>query len=281
MSAAEPWLVAEPNAVTLAPNESAEVKLRAKSKKTDFGLREAKLTAIADGGSWEATIRYAAPRPGTGRGFDCVRRTETRPCHARRPNRAQHRPGAGGLHARARHHWLRVLPGRINLPPGREKKIRVRATLTADHDGLQRSEILIVHPGGTLLRVPVTATGRIPKPRLPPCATRIRDAAGIAIERKFQLANDGEGRLDVSATADKLWVQIVTPELNVGPGKKRKLRYIIDFPTLPRGEHTATITLATNAGTVAVPVTVHVLDPNPLLEVLDAPAWKRCRRNCR
>jgi hypothetical protein len=168
--------------------------------------------------------------------------------------------------------WIRVLPERINLPPGREKKIRVRAVLTSEQDGPQSSELLFTSAVGVVLRVPVTAIGKVPRPHLRPIRKqRVRDAAGTTVERKFQLANDGDGRLDCEATADKPWVKLLTPVLHVAPGKKRKIRYVLDLPALPKGEHTATITLSTNAGTVAVPVTVTILDPNPVLEVLPAP----------
>ena len=123
-----------------------------------------------------------------------------------------------------------------------------------------------------VLRVPVTATAKVPRPVLRPVRKqRVLDAAGSAVERKFQLANDGDGRLDVSATADRPWVTLLTPALQVAPGKKRNLRYLLDLTVLPHGEHRATIPLATNAGTVAVPVAATVLDPNPVLEVVPAP----------
>ena len=45
------------------PGESAEIKLRAKSKTTDSGPRETTLTATADGGPWFATVRSTLPDP--------------------------------------------------------------------------------------------------------------------------------------------------------------------------------------------------------------------------
>jgi hypothetical protein len=273
VSSAEAWLVVDGAPVALAPGESAELKLRAKSKKTDSGSREAQLIATAPGWSCVAMVRSTLPDPElTADPVTFGELTPGRSAHGELIVRNTGRVRVDCTVAAA-DPWLRVLPTRVNLPPGRQKKLRVRATLTVDQDGLQRSEILVAHPAGVLLRVPVTATGKVPKPLLRPIRKqRVRGAAGEAVERKFQLANDGAGRLDVSASADKPWVRIVTAELRVGPGKKRKLRYVLALPTLPRGEHTATITLATNVGAIEVPVTVHVLDPNPLLEVADAPA---------
>ena len=272
LSSAEPWLAADPKRLTLAPGESAEIKLRAKSKTTDSGPRETALTATADGGPWFATVRSTLPDPELTADPVCFGELMPgRPAFADVVVRNTGRVRVDCTVAVA-DPWVRVLPTRLNLPPGRQKKLRARAVLTAAHDGPLASELVFTSAAGVVLRVPVAATGKVPRPVLRAIRRqRVRDAAGPAVERKFQLANDGDGSLDVSATADKAWVKIVTPELRVGPGKKRKLRYVLDLPVLPRGEHTAAITLATNAGTVAVPVTVTVLDPNPVLEVVAAP----------
>ena len=272
LSAAESWLSAEPKRLTLSPGESAQVKLRAKSKKTDSGPRETLLTATADAGSWDATVRYTLPDPElTAEPVSFGELKVGRPAFADVVVRNTGRVRVDCTVAVA-DAWLRVLPTRLNLPPGRQKKLRVRAVLTTAHDGPLDSELVFTSAAGVVLRVSITATGKVPHPVLRAIRKqRVRDTAGPAVERKFQLANDGDGPLDVTATADKPWVKLVTPELRVGPGKKRKLRYVLDLPVLPRGEHTATITLVTNAGTVAVPVTITVFDPNPVLEVVAAP----------
>lgn len=272
LSSTERWLSADPKRLTLSPGESAEVKLRVKSKKTDSGPREAKLTAAAPGSLWEATVRYTLPDPEltaepVAFGVLIPGRPALAEVVVRNTGRVRVDCTATGADE-----WLRVVPARINLPAGREKKIRVRAVLTAEQDGPQSSELVFSSAAGVVLRVPVTATGKVPRAILRSIRKqRVRDAAGSAVERKFQLANDGDGRLDCDATADKPWVKIATPALRIAPGKKRKLRYMLDLPTLPKGEHTATITLTTNAGTLAVPVSVTVLDPNPVLEVVAAP----------
>lgn len=272
LSTSARWIKTETKQLTLAPGESAQVKLRAGSKKTDTGTLEAKLTANAPGGPYSALVRYILPDPEVMAEpviFGELRpgRTAFAEVTLRNVGRVRVTCTVAPAHA-----WLRILPTRVNLPPGREKKIRVRALLTATQDGPQRSELLVSSETGVLLRVPVSAIGKVPKGVLRSVRKqRLRNAIGPPVERKFQVANDGDGRLDVSATTDKPWVRVLTPELRVAPGKKRKLRYVLDLPVLPRGEHSATIALTSNGGNATVPVTVHILDPNPVLEVLPTP----------
>jgi hypothetical protein len=266
------WLSAEPKRLTLSPGESAAVKLRAKSKKTDSGKLEAKLTADAPGGPYEIAVLYTLPDPELS--ADPVDFGELQPgraAHAAVVLRNTGRVRVACAIAPA-HPWLRAVPSRVSLPPGREKKLRVRATLADGQDGPQRSELVISSEVGVVLRVPVSATGRVPKPVLRAVRKQVcRNAVGPPVERRFQVANDGDGHLDVTATADKPWVKVLTTELRVGPGKKRRLRYELDIPSLPCGEHNATISLTSNGGGATVPVTVHVLEPNPVLEVVPAP----------
>jgi|GEM_PF-6123317 len=272
LSTSARWIKAEPKQLTLSPGESAQVKLRAGSKRTDTGTLEAKLTADAPGGPYSALVRYTLPDPEVM--AEPVIFGELRPGRATFAEVALRNIGRVRVACTIApaHPWLRVLPARVNLPPGREKKIRVRALLTAAQDGPQRSELLVSSETGVLLRVPVTAIGKVPRGVLRAVRKqRLRNAIGPPVERKFQVANDGDGRLDVTATTDKPWVKILTPELRVAVGKKRKLRYLLDLPMLPRGEHSATISLSSNGGSATVPVTVHILDPNPVLEILPAP----------
>lgn len=272
LSSADAWLVAESKEVALAPGESAEVKLRAKSKKTDSGTRETTLTAATDSGAWTAVVRYALPEPELA--ADPVDFGELRPGHAAFADVVLRNTGRVRVNCTvgAASRWLRVTPTRVNLQPGREKTVRVRALLTPAEDGPQASELLVSSASAVVLRVPVTAVGKMPQPVLRAVRKqRLRDAIGPPVERKFQVANDGAGRLDLTATSDAPWLKIVTPTLHVVPGKKRKLRYVVDLPSLALGEHSATIKLESNGGTATVPVTVQVLDPNPVLEIVSGP----------
>jgi hypothetical protein len=268
LAPAAKWLSVEPKRLLLAPNESAEVRVTARSKKTDSGPRESAVVATAAGARWTASVRLALPEPHlTADAVDFGTVKPGRPVTAEVVIRNIGRVRVSGS-VSAEAAWLRVAPARVNLPPGREKTVRLRATLTAAEDGPQAAELLVSGPTGVLLRVPVSAVCVAPKPRLRAVRKQtFRDAVGLPVERKFQIANDGEGRLDVTATADVPWLTIETPSLKVAPGKKRRLRYTVDLPQLARGAHRGTITLASNGGTAAVPVTVEVLDPNPLLEV--------------
>ncbi|MBN9122006.1 MAG: hypothetical protein J0I06_23165 [Planctomycetes bacterium] len=272
LSASSAWLAVEPKRLALAPGEFAEVKLRVKSKKTDSGRLEAKLTAAAADGVWEATVRCLLPEPELA--ADPVDFGELKPGRAAFADVVVRNVGRvrvnGSVEADAP--WLRVTPTRINLPPGGEKRVRVRAVLSVEEDGPLTSELLVSSPAGVVLRVPVSATGKVPRPVLRAVRRqRLRDAIGPPVERKFQVANDGDGRLDLTATADAPWIQIVTPELHVAPGKKRKLRYVVDLESLPLGEHAAAIAIESNGGAATVPVTVEVLDPNPVLEIVSGP----------
>jgi hypothetical protein len=273
LTCSESWLAVEPQRVELAPSELTVVQLGAKSKRTDSGAREARVRAEAECGSWEATVRYVLPEPHLE--ADPIAFGDLKPGRPVFADVILRNTGRVRLSCTiaAAHSWLQVRPLRLNLPPGREKKVRARAVITAAQDGPLGSELVATTPAGAVvLRVPVTATGKVPRPVLRPIRKqRVRDAIGAPVERKFQVANDGDGRLVCTATADQPWVRIITPELAVGPGKKRKLRYALDLPVLARGEHSATITLTSNGGKSEVPVTVHVLDPNPVLEVLSTP----------
>ena len=266
------WLTAEPRSVNLKPGESAPVRLRAKSKRTDFGSREARLVAASEGRTWALTVRNALPDPQLAAVPVSV--GELKPGRPALTDVILRNTGAVRVECdlSTPHTWLQVLPKRVMLPPGRFKRVRVRASLTHAHDGPQRSEVVASSPAGVVLRVPVTATGKVPKPVLRAIRKQsVRDVIGPAVEHSFRIVNDGDGRLVCTATANEPWVRILTPELKAGPGKKRRLRYELNIPVLPRGEHTATIKLASNGGTAEVPVTVHVLDPNPVLEVVPGP----------
>jgi hypothetical protein len=266
------WLSAEPRKLTLAPGEAAEVKLRARSKKTDSGPRETKLTAATAGMVWESTVRCSLPEPELT--ADPVAFGELKPGRATSATVIVRNTGRvrvnGTLESSAP--WFQVVPTRINLQPGGEKTVRLRAVLGPEHDGPLEAELVLSTGGRAVLRVPVTATGVVPRPVLRAVRRqRLKDVIGPAVERKFQVANDGAGRLDLKVTADRPWLLVVTPELRVGPGKKRKVRYVVDLPALSHGEHSGTITLESNAGPSTVPVTVHVLDPDPVLEVVQGP----------
>jgi hypothetical protein len=272
LTGSEPWLAVDPPRVELAPSEVTTVRFSARTRRTDFGAREGFVRAESIRGTWEARVRLVMPDPQLA--ADPIAFGELRPGRPVFADVVVRNTGRVRVECSlaAADPWLQVRPLRINLPAGRQKKVRVRALITPAQDGPQRCELVVSGPCGVVLRVPVTATGKVPKPVLRPIRKqRVRDVIGPPVERKFQVANDGDGRLVCTATADQPWVRIITPDLKVAPGKKRKLRYVLDLPVLPRGEHRATITLASNGGTGAVPVTVQVLDPNPVLEVLPAP----------
>jgi hypothetical protein len=267
------WLVVEAKPLALAPGEFAEVKLRAKCKKTDSGTLAATLRADAPGGPYEVPVTLALPEPELT--VEPVSFGDLRPGRAAFAEVVVRNTGRVRVDCTVApaDPWLRVTPGRINLPAGRRKALRARALLTAAHDGPQRAELVFTSAAGVVARVPVTATGEVPRPVLRAVRRqRLRNALGPPVVRKFQVANDGDGRLEVTATADQPWVKVLTPALRVAPGKRRKLRYELDIPALSRGEHSATVTLASNGGRAAVPITVHVLDPNPVLEVVAPPA---------
>lgn len=272
LSAARAWLGVEPKRLALAPGESTQVRLRARSKKTDCGALETTLTAAADGATAHAAVSCLLPDPElTADPVEFGELVSGRAAFAevvvRNVGRVRVDSTVGAADP-----WLRVVPARVNLSPGREKTVRVRALLTAEHDGPQASELLVSSAGGVVLRIPVGATGKVPKPVLRAVRRqRFCAATGLAVERKFQVANDGDGPLVLTARSSAAWLEIVTPELRVAGGKKRKLRYVVDATALPLGERAATITLESNAGAVTVPVTVQVLDPNPLLEVVSGP----------
>lgn len=272
LSAASAWLAVEPKQLALAPGESAEVKLRARSKKSDSGVLETALSAVADCGAWTAPVHFQLPEPElAAEPIDFGELAPGRAVFADVVVRNTGRVRVNGT-IEAVAPWVHVTPARVKLQPGREKTVRVRVLLTDEDEGPQASELLVSSASGVVLRVPVTALGKIPRPVLRAVRRqRFRAALGAPTERKFQVANDGDGRLDLTARADVAWIRIVTPELRVAGGKKRKLRYVVDLTSLPLGEHSAPITIESNGGTATVLVTVQVLEPNPVLEVVSGP----------
>jgi hypothetical protein len=272
LSGSAPWLTVEPRRVELEPGEVTVLRLSAKSRRTDTGTLEAEVRAETAGQTWAVPVRCALPAPllaATPVAFGEL--CSGRPAFAEVVVRNVGRVRVAGTLS-ASEPWLQVRPTRVNLRPGGEKRVRARALLTDAHDGPQRAELLLTAAGGVALRVPVTATGKVPRPVLRAVRRqRVRNALGPPVERQFRVANDGDARLECAATADQPWVRIVTTALRVGPGKRRKLRYILDLPALPQGEHAATITITSNGGTATVPLVVRVLDPNPVLEVVPAP----------
>jgi hypothetical protein len=267
----EPWLKVRPALVELAPGSSATLKLTAKSRRSDHGVRAARLRAVSgEGWSWYAAVRLHLPEPELDAA--AVDLGEVR----------ADRPAFGSLILRnvgevrvactvaAEQSWLAVTPRGVNLPPGKEKVLKLRAVIPENLAGPREGVVVVALDGAELLRVPVTVVCKLPRAVLG--AIRRQTLAAVAsdmpVVRRFRVANTGDGRLACTVSADAPWVEVLTPEFHVGPGKKRRVEFRLDAPRMPLGKNTATIRVRGNGGDADVPLTVTVVEPDPRLEVL-------------
>lgn len=264
------WLEVTPRRIELGPGGSATLKLTAKTRKTDHGDRTALVRAVAGGSLWEARVRVQFPEPDV----------EAAPVDLGtvRPGRAAYESvtlrNVGKVRVAcdvaADAPWLAVTPKRVNLPPGGEKVVKVRALVTEEKEGSCEAGVIVTLDGRRLLRVPVTAVCHVPKSVLGPIRRQTLGAVAsdLPAVRRFRVANTGDGRLDCTVTADVSWVMVLTPTLKVGPRKRRRVEFRIDAPSMPLGTSVGTIRVRTNGGDADVPLSVAVVEPRPELEVL-------------
>lgn len=274
----DPWLTVLPAKLELARDGVATLRLAARSRRNEGGIRTGRVTVEAGGETWELPVELRLPEPQLE--ADAV---DLGTVHPERPafesvtirNTGKVRVACT---LACEEPWLAVTPKRVSLPPGREKVVKLRALVPGPGEGERlvdvegrRTGALVVATGGReLLRVPVTATCHVPRPRLGPIRRQTLGevANDIAVVRRFRVANSGDGRLDCEVSCESPWVEVLTPEVQVGPGKKRRVEFRIDTPGMQPGNSRAVIHVRTNGGCTDVPVSVTVVEPRPELEVL-------------
>ena len=271
ITASEPWLSLLPERVDLAPGQSMRIKVSARTRKTDFGLRTAEVRATPrEGDGCAAQVRIELPQPKVAAepvdfGDILPDRTVQQTVVLRNVGKVR-----VACSLETDQPWLTVAPGLVNLPAGREKTLILRALVPSDDAGSKNAVLRINFAGGELLRVPVSLFCRIPRPLLGSIRKQTLGAIATdaSVVRRFRIANVGDGRLRCTVAADQPWIEVLTPELTVAAGKKRRIEYVVHAPTLEPGLHQATIHIRGNGGDADIPVTARVVKPSPELELL-------------
>jgi hypothetical protein len=272
LTVSESWLSVFPAKVILEPGQSTLVKVIARTRKTDHGARAASVRiAPSNGYSSAASVQLLLPEPqlaATAVEFGNV--APDLPAY-----QTVELVNVGAVRVACTltpdQPWLAVSPRKVNLPVGRSKTIKLRAVLGGEQAGPRSAQVVVAHAKGTLLNIPVAATCKLPKPILG--AVRRQTIGAVATDgpvvRRFRIANTGDGRLTCTVTADQPWIEILTPELTVGAGKKRRVEFRLNAPAMPQGTNIATIQIASNGGAADIPLSVTVVEPEPELEVTE------------
>jgi hypothetical protein len=271
IAVSESWLSVLPTKVMLAPGESSVVKVTARTRKTDYGVRSGQIrVAPTEGESCVAQVRMQLPEPKLEAlpvDFGDVR--SDRPAYATVSLRNVGKVRVDCTLATDQP-WLAVVPNRVNVPVGGEKVVKLRAAISTEQAGPQTASLMVAFAGGQLLSVPVSALCRVTKPILGSIRRQTLGAAAadVPVVRRFHVSNVGDGPLRCTVETDQPWIEILTREFIVGPGKKRRIEFRIHTPTMAQGKNLATIRIRSNGGEADVPLSVIVVDPKPELDVL-------------
>jgi hypothetical protein len=274
----DPWLKVQPAKIELARDGSASLRLSAVSRRNDGGIRKGRVLVEARGEVWELLVELRLPEPKLE-----AEAVDLGTVYPERPlfesvairNTGKVRVACTLSCPEA---WLAVTPKRVSLPPGREKVVRLRAFISGpgkgerivDIEGTRVGSLVVAMQDRELLRVPVTAHCHVPRPILGPIRRQtIGEIANDApVVRRFRVANTGDGRLECSVSCEQPWVVVLTPEVRVGPGKKRRVEFRIDTPRMQPGSYRAVIHVRAGGGSNDVPISFTVVEPRPELEVL-------------
>jgi hypothetical protein len=271
MTVTEPWLSVHPASIALAPGESCLVKVTARTRKTDSGKLTGQIRFDSpEGFSSIAEIRLQLPQPK----LDAlpVNFGEVMPDQPTFQTVVLRNTGKVRVACTLAtdQHWLAVSPNRVNLPAGGEKELKLRATISTEEAGAKTAGLVVSFAGEQLLRVPVSAYCRVPKPVLGSIRKQTLGAIASdeAVVRRFRVSNTGDGKLNCKIVANQPWIEILTGEIAVAAGKKRRIEYRIETPAMDKGINRATIQIRSNGGESDVPVSVVVVDPEPKLDVV-------------
>ena len=221
-SASVPWLNAMPEKLELAPGGSAAVTVLVKMRKADCGEHAGVLRAEGgDGQSWQVPVRVQLPSPkltADAVDFGDVRPDSPHYQRVKLRNDGQVRVACSFAADAA---WLAVAPKRATLLPGKETELKLRALVPSELAGTVAAHVVVSAASAELLRVPVSAACRIPKPILAPLRKQSLGALATdaATVRRLRLAHPGDGALNRTVSADPPWIEVITKELKVGPGR--------------------------------------------------------------
>ncbi len=265
----ESWLSTQPESVALMPGETCQIKVLARTRKTDFGNMSGQIRVeVLEGYSSFAQVRLQLPEPKLEAlpvNFGIV--TPDLPSYQTVTLKNTGKVRVSCKLA-ADQYWLAVSPNRVNLPVGGEKEVRLRAVIPKEDAGPKSGSLVASFTGGELLRVPVSIHCHVPRPVLG--AIRKQTLGSIAADetvvRRFGVSNTGDGQLKCTISVDQPWIEILTKEISVAGGKKRRIEYRIDTPALRLGVHQATLHIRSNGGEADVPLSVVVVHPQPKLD---------------
>ena len=265
----ESWLSTQPESISLMPGESCHMKVLARTRKTDFGNLSGQIRVeLLEGYSGFAQVHLQLPEP----------KLEALPVNfgVVTPDLPSYQTvtlkNLGKVRVSCRlaadQYWLAVSPNRVNLPVGGEKEVKLRAVIPKEDAGPKSGSLVALFNGGELLRVPVSILCHVPKPVLGSIRKQTLGsiAADETVVRRFGVSNTGDGHLKCTISANQPWIEILTQEISVAAGKKRRIEYRIDTPALRLGVHQATIHIRSNGGEADVPLSVVVVHPQPKLD---------------
>lgn len=270
----ESWLHVQPGHVALEPGKRANLRVSVRTRKTEFTSRTGLLLVMSGSATaWEAVVRAVLPEPvldagAVDLGEVLLGRSTVGQLMVRNigTNRAV-------CTVSCDQPWLTVAPGDLTLAPGKEKSLQVRARFTRAVAGVPTGNVVFTMGERQLLCVPVTACCRVPKPVLGAVRRQTLGAVAndAAVVRRFRVSNTGDGRLECTITTEQAWVEVLTRELAVAPGKRRRIELRLNTPAMAKGANRATIRICSNGGNADVPLSLTVVDPDPELEVLSEP----------
>ncbi len=159
--------------------------------------------------------------------------------------------------------WLQVTP-----QSGKAGKQSSTVTITVDRsrivsNGLYVTQLVITSDGGTRsIYVSMTVEGRNASPQL--SLSPISIGYGTTSSRQtIGITNTGNGDLAWQATPSHTWIT-ATPESGVTSGSTQ-VTINVDRSQLSPGEHTGSIDIVSNGGSITVPITLSV--PAPLISL--------------
>jgi hypothetical protein len=271
LTATDPWLSVVPTSVSLSPGESCLVKVTARTRKTDYGKLTGQIRFdSAEGFSSIADVAIMLPQP----------KLDALPVDFGEvmPDQPTYRTAVIRNTGKVRvacklttdQSWLNVSPSQINLPVGGSKEVKLRAKIAAEVAGTKTAALLASFAGGELLSVPVSAYCRVLKPILGSIRKQTLGAVASdeVVVRRFRVSNTGDGNLNCKISTDQPWIEILTEQISITSGKKRRIEYRINAPAMSQGINRATIHIRSNGGEAEVPLSIVVVDPEPKLDVL-------------
>jgi tol-pal system beta propeller repeat protein TolB len=267
------WSIATPSEgwITLSQREGntttepVKVDVRIDRGNTPPGRHEVKLVVTgAEGGRQEITLTATVTRP-----VLAVTPSEFRfDASAQSKSLVIHNEGTGALNwsVEAPEEWLQVNPqtGQVIDQDGIVTVSVDRSRIEAN--GTYTSEVVVASDGGTVI-IPVTVIveGKASASQLR--VSPLSLAFGTTSSRKaIGISNGGSGELTWQASSPQAWIGI-TPDSGavLSGASSAQVTIQVDRSQLPPGEHTGSVDVISNGGSVSVPITVSM--PTPVISL--------------